>query len=242
MEFLYPLLQGYDSVAVRADVELGGSDQLFNLLVGRDLQRAHGHEPQVCLTVPLLEGTDGVQKMSQSLGNYVGIAEAPEEMFGKLMSIPDPLIPKYVLLCTSDGAERADRVAAGLADGSLHPNAAKRELARTVVSLYHGAAAGEAAERAFDLVHREHEIPEDVERVAMPLGAVADGRVWLPRLLVALGFATSNAEARRQVLGGGVRLDGAVLAEPEREFDPQELVGRVLSLGRRRFVRLDPPG
>jgi tyrosyl-tRNA synthetase len=238
MEFLYPMLQGYDSVAVRADVELGGSDQLFNLLMGRDLQRTHGQEPQVCLTVPLLEGTDGVNKMSQSLGNFVGIADPAEEMFGKLMSIPDHLIPKYVLLCTTAGQAEADRVAKGLADGSLHPNRAKRELARAVVDLYHGTGAGEAAERAFDLVHREHEVPVDAERATIPPDAVSDGRIWLPRLLVAVGLAGSNAEARRHVQGGGVRLDGEILSDPEREFEPADLDGRVLSLGRRRFLRL----
>src|SRR5436190_11588030 len=146
MEFLYPLLQGYDSVAVEADVELGGTDQLFNLLVGRELQKDAGQEPQVALTMPLLEGLDGVQKMSQSLGNYVGIDEPPEEMFGKLMSIRDDLIARYELLCTDLGPEDNVRVAAGLADGSLHPNTEKRRVARTVVDLYHGPGAGESGE------------------------------------------------------------------------------------------------
>src|SRR2546426_1150589 len=138
MELLYPLLQGYDSVAVRADVELGGTDQLFNLLVGRELQRDHDQDPQVALTMPLLEGLDGIQKMSQSLGNFVGIQEPPEEMFGKLMSIPDELIAKYELLATDLGPQDHARVSAGLADGSIHPGEEKGRIARNVVELYHG--------------------------------------------------------------------------------------------------------
>ena len=142
MEFMYPLLQGYDSVAVEADVELGGTDQLFNLLVGRELQRDRGQDPQLALTMPLLEGLDGVQKMSQSLGNYVGITEPPDEQFGKLMSIPDGSIAKYLRLCTPVGAEEVDAIEAGLADGSFHPNEQKRRMAREIVDLYHGPGAG----------------------------------------------------------------------------------------------------
>ena len=238
MEFLYPLLQGYDSVAVESDIELGGSDQLFNLLVGRELQRVHGQEPQVCLTVPLLEGTDGVQKMSQSLGNYVGIDEPADEMFGKLMSIPDGLIAKYVLLCTAAGRDGSERVEAGLADGSLHPNAAKRGMARAVVDLYHGEGSGAAAEARFTLVHRERELPEEVEVVAIPPELFRDGLVWLPRLLVSTGLSPSNAQARRDIDGGGVRLDGEPMTDPDAELSKDDLVGKVLSVGRRKFIRL----
>jgi tyrosyl-tRNA synthetase len=238
MEFLYPLLQGYDSVAVEADVELGGSDQLFNLLMGREVQRDRGQEPQVCLTVPLLEGTDGVQKMSQSIGNYVGIDEPADEMFGKLMSIPDGLIGKYVLLCTDGGAEEAARIEAGLAAGSLHPNEAKRAMARAVVDLYHGEGAGAEAEARFDLVHREHETPVEVEEATIPEEAIRDGRVWLPRLLVAAGFSPSNAQARRDIEAGAVRLDGDQITDPQLELTPRDLAGKVLSVGRRKFVRL----
>jgi tyrosyl-tRNA synthetase len=238
MEFLYPLLQSYDSVAVQADVELGGTDQTFNLLMGRDLQREFGQEPQIVLTVPLLEGLDGVQKMSQSLGNYVGITEPPEEMFGKLMSLPDELIAKYVLLCTDAGAGEASRVEAGLADGSLHPAEEKRRMARAVVGLYHGPEAAAAAEDRFDLVHRQHQVPPDVPEVPLPEGAMVDGTVWLPRLLALLGLASSNADARRLVEQGAVKVDGQAIDDPNREFAPEELVGKVLQKGRREFVRI----
>jgi tyrosyl-tRNA synthetase len=238
MEFLYPLLQGYDSVAVRADVELGGSDQLFNLLVGRDLQRAHDQPPQIALTMPLLEGLDGVQKMSQSLGNYVGITEPPEEMFGKLMSIPDDLIVRYEVLCTDLDGDGGAAVAAGLADGSIHPNDEKRRMARAVVDLYHPDGAGAAAEARFDEVFRRHEVPNDAPAVTLPEDVVRDGRAWLPRVLVAAGLAASNAEARRAIEQGGVRIDGDVVADPELELGTAALVGRVVQVGRRRSARI----
>jgi tyrosyl-tRNA synthetase len=239
MEFLYPLLQGMDSVAVEADVELGGTDQKFNLLMGRDLQRDHGQEPQVAFTMPLLEGLDGVQKMSQSLGNYVGIDEPAEEMFGKLMSIPDGLIAKYLLLCTDVEPEEVRRIEQGLGDGSMHPNEQKRRMAREVVAVYHGEGAGKAAEERFDLVHREGKIPEGVETVPIPPSAVRDdGRVYLPKLLVGVGLASSNGEGKRLVAGGGVRLDDDRIEDPDAEYPVDELRGRVLRVGSHRFVRL----
>jgi tyrosyl-tRNA synthetase len=238
MEFLYPLLQGYDSVAVGADIELGGTDQLFNLLVGRELQRDRGLEPQIIVTMPLLEGLDGVQKMSQSLGNYVGIDEPPEEQFGKLMSIPDGLIPRYMRLCTSLEPPVVDSVEKGLADGSAHPNDEKRRMAREIVDLYHGAGAGADAEGRFDLVFREHLIPTDVPTAAIPDDALRDGRVWLPRLLLSVGMAASNGEARRSIEQGAVRIDGEVVTDPGAEYEPDDLRGRVLQSGRRRFIRL----
>jgi tyrosyl-tRNA synthetase len=238
MEFMYPLLQGYDSVAVEADVELGGNDQLFNLLIGRDLQRDRGQDPQVALTMPLLEGTDGVQKMSQSLGNYVALDDPPDEMFGKLMRIPDHLIPKYLRLSTDIAPEEADAVERGLTEGSLHPNVQKRRMAREVVDLYHGPGSGEAAEARFDHVHREREIPDDVPEMRLAdLGISPDERVWIARLLVACDLASSNAEARRLLAQGGVRLDGKQLTGEE-ELTAGELDSRVLQVGRRRFVRL----
>jgi tyrosyl-tRNA synthetase len=237
-EFMYPLLQGYDSVAVEADVELGGTDQLFNLLVGRDLQRDAGQDPQVAMTTPLLEGLDGVQKMSQSLGNYVGIVEPADEQFGKLMSIPDGLIIRYLRLTTDLDASEVDAIEAELGAGSLPAVEAKRRLAREIVDRYHGAGEGATAEERFDRVHRDREMPREVPERPIPPEAVEGGTVWLPRLLVALGRAGSNGEARRLVEQGGVRLDGEVVDDPSREIPPEELRGRVLQVGRRWFARL----
>ena len=246
MEFLYPLLQGYDSVAVEADVELGGTDQLFNLLVGRELQKDAGQDPQIALTMPLLEGLDGVQKMSQSLGNYVGVDEPPEDMFGKLMSIRDDLIARYELLCTDLGPEDNVRVAAGLADGSLHPNTEKRRVARAIVDLYHGDGSGKVAERRFDLVHKQHRIPEDVQDVRVPRSVFRkepDGiwNVHIPALLEALGLVSSRSEARRLQAQGGVRMNGQ--RQPAEDLPiggepPGPMAGSVWQVGRRRFARL----
>jgi tyrosyl-tRNA synthetase len=238
MEFMYPLLQGYDSVAVEADVELGGTDQLFNLLVGRDLQRAWDQEPQVAVTVPLLEGLDGVQKMSQSLGNYVGITERPDEMFGKLMRIPDPLIVKYLRLVAGMPSGDLASIEASLADGSSKPNDRKREMARAVVDLYHGEGAGAAAEGSFDRVHRDRGLPEVVPDVRIPDGAAEDGVVWLPRLLVSLELASSNGDARRRIEQGGVRLDNEPVTDAAYEAPREEMAGKVLQVGRRWFGRL----
>jgi tyrosyl-tRNA synthetase len=238
MEFMYPLLQGYDSVAVEADVELGGTDQLFNLLVGRELQRSWDQAPQVAMTVPLLEGLDGVQKMSQSLGNYVGITEPPDEMFGKVMRIPDGLIGRYLWLSAWLPSDEVAGVEAGLADGSLKANDEKRALARRVVDLYHGPGAGARAEESFNRVHRDRELPEVVPDVPIPDGASEDGVVWLPRLLVALELATSNGDARRRIEQGGVRLDDEPVTDPSFEARREELAGKVLQVGRRWFGRL----
>jgi tyrosyl-tRNA synthetase len=237
-EFLYPLMQGYDSVAVEADVELGGTDQTFNLLVGRDIQRAHGQEPQVVFTLPLLPGTDGDRKMSKSFGNDIGLTEPPEEQFGKTMSIPDDLIPTWFRLCTGLPPEELDGIERGLADGSLHPGEQKRRLAREIVTRYHGAEEARVAEERFDRVHREHELPDDVPEVPIPGDAVQDGRVWLPRLLATTGLASSNADARRLIEQGGVRIDGEPVSDPDAEFPREGLAGRVVQVGRRRFLRL----
>ena len=241
MEFLYPLLQGMDSVAVEADVELGGRDQTFNLLVGRDLQRAYEQEPQVALTTPLLVGTDGVQKMSQSVGNYIGITDPPDEMFGKLARVPDELIGDYRLLTLDffrDPPE-AQRVEKGLADGSLDPWAEKRRLAREVVDLYQGDGAGAAAEARFDRVHRERELPEEIPVVAIPPDVIVGGSVYLPALLALLGLADSNSHARRLIEQGGVRLGGEPVSGDALELPVAELRGRVLQVGRRGFARLE---
>ncbi|MGZ4153677.1 MAG: tyrosine--tRNA ligase [Actinomycetota bacterium] len=238
LEFLYPLLQGYDSVAVEADVELGGTDQLFNLLVGRDLQRDFGQEPQVALTMPLLVGTDGVNKMSQSLGNYIGITDDPDEMFGKLVRVPDGLIAEYRKLARDffGDPNETERVARGLAEGSLDPWAEKRRMAAEVVDLYRGPGEGAAAAERFERVHRDHELPSEVEEAPLPEALVTDGVVFLPRLLADLGLASSNSDARRKLLEGSVRIDGDVVRDLEVGVD--RVRGRVVSVGRRRFVRV----
>lgn len=236
VEFMYPLLQGYDSVAVEADVELGGTDQLFNLLVGRDLQRAYGQEPQIALTMPLLEGLDGVQKMSQSLGNYVGIREAPEEMFGKTMSIPDPLIGRYATLAAHLSPAETDELVARASAGGPEAGESKRAVARAIVALYHGEDAAARAEAAFDKRFKQHEIPSDVPDGSVPEEAIQGNDVYLPTALAALGLASSRSEARRLLDQGGVRIDGDQVSE---ETVPRErLSDAVLQVGKRRFVRI----
>jgi tyrosyl-tRNA synthetase len=227
MEFLYPLLQGTDSVAIRADVELGGTDQLFNLLVGRHLQQADDQESQIVLTTPLLVGLDGVQKMSKSLGNYVGIVEPPDEQFGKLMSIPDDALPMYLRYATAWEPEQIDETVGQLAAGVLHPNAAKRLLARTVVDLYHGSGAGAAAEAEFDRVFKAHERPTDIAQFELAAG------VKLSDALLACGLVSSKREARREIEEqSSVRVDDvrwntdAPLPGPE----------HVLQVGKRRWA------
>ena len=234
VEFLYPLLQGYDSVAVQADVELGGTDQTYNLLVGRDLQRAHGQPAQVVVTVPLLEGLDGTTKMSKSLGNFVAIAEPPESQFGKLMSIPDPLVPRYARLCTTLGSADLTRLDAAVATGGPAANAAKREVARSVVALYHGSAAATAAEAQFDIRFKERAVPADAPAYPCP----AADSVHLPALMAAAGLAASRSAARRLLDDGAVRVDGVVVPAGSYDVARASLVGRVVQSGRRRAVRL----
>jgi tyrosyl-tRNA synthetase len=229
-EFMYPLLQGYDSIAVEADVELGGTDQHFNLLVGRHLQRAYGQEPQVVLEMPLLEGTDGVQKMSQSLGNYIAITEAPNDIFGKVMRVPDEIMPKYFRLATAVAPDEIDAIVRG------RPEEAKRRLAEEVVSLYHGRDAARDARAHFDRVFKEHSMPESIVEADIPSSCVTDGRVDLPALVEALGFAASKSEARRKIQQGGVRIDDAKVARLEVGTD--EISGKILRVGKLQFAKL----
>ena len=232
-EFLYPVMQAYDSVCIRADVELGGTDQLFNLLAGRELMEKLGMEPQVCLTLPLLEGTDGVQKMSKSYGNYVGLTDEPDDMFGKVMSIPDELMVKYYRLATSVSVDDIELIEAALAGGKAHPNVVKRRLAREIVGLYHGEDAAAEAEAAFDRVFKRHEAPEGVPVVPVEH---ADP-VYLPALLKDLGLVASASEGRRQVDGGAVKIDGEAVAEGSYELPWASVEGRVVQVGKRRYAR-----
>jgi tyrosyl-tRNA synthetase len=226
-EFLYPLAQGYDSVALGADVELGGTDQTFNLLVGRDLQRAHGQEAQVALTVPILPGLDGVQKMSKSLGNYVGINEPPSEIYGKLMSVPDDLMFRYFELAT----RVPEAEIAGLR--TLHPMEAKKRLARTVTAMYHGEAAATTAEAAFARVVQGKEVPDNIDEIS--LATPYDGEpAW--KIVVWAGMVPSNSEARRQIQQGAVELDGRRVSDPGEKIEVSSR-SRLLQVGKRKFRR-----
>jgi len=231
MEFLYPLLQGYDSVAVEADVELGGSDQLWNLMMGRVVQERYGQEPQVALTMPLLVGTDGSKKMSQSMGNYIGVEDEPGEMFGKTMSIPDQVMPEWFRLAADFDPDEVDRIETGLASGDLHPGETKRRLARAVTALYWGEAAATQAEAAFDQVFRHGGTPDDIEVFPLPGGETVHMSA-----LVRDVSGESGSEARRLLAQGAVRLDGEVVEDGE--MARNALAGRVLKVGKRRFVRL----
>ncbi len=231
MEFLYPLLQGYDSVAVEADIELGGSDQLWNLMMGRIVQDRYGQETQVALTVPLLVGTDGVHKMSQSLGNYIGIEDEPGDMFGKTMSIPDEAMGQWLRLAADLDPGEAETLENALNAGELHPNQAKRRLAREIVDLYHGAGAGNRAEAEFDSIFKHGGMPDEVPDFALS-GA---GPINLPAVLRD-AFGISGAEARRLIDQGAVTIDREPIATYE--TSKEQLVGKVLRAGKRRFVRL----
>lgn len=224
LELLYPLLQGYDSVAINADVELGGADQKFNLLLGRDIQRAYGMEGQVILTMPLLTGTEGKRKMSKSFGNYIGVSDSPEQIYGKTLSIPDSSLESwYSLLIGADP------------DPSLGPRDSKRALARALVGRFHSARQAVAAEAAFDGLHVRGEIPDDVPEVTFAVNG--SETVHLPALL-AQAFGVSTSEARRTLVQGGVKLDGEPLASEELDLAPAVVDGRVLQLGKRRFARV----
>lgn len=231
MEFLYPLLQGYDSVAVEADVELGGSDQLWNLMMGRAVQERFGQEPQVALTVPLLVGTDGVEKMSQSLSNYIGVEDDPAEMFGKTMSIPDEAMLEWFRLAANLEPEQVDGIESALASGGLHPNEAKRQLARSIVHLYWGESAAAEAEAAFDQVFKQGGTPDDIDEAPLPGGEM----VMIPALIRDV-FDVSGAEGKRLLAQGAVKLDGVTV--DTQEMPRSELVGKVLKVGKRRFARL----
>ena len=232
MEFMYPLLQGYDSVAVEGDVELGGSDQLWNLMMGRVIQERYGQRPQIAMTMPLLLGTDGMQKMSQSLNNYIGITDPPDEIFGKVMSIPDSLMEQWFHLATELPVAEIDRIVADLREGTLHPAEAKRLLARSVAGLYHGEDSAREAEAAFDRLFRDHEVPEDIDLAPLPDG----DPLHLPTLLRDLGMVASGSEARRLIEQGAVKIDGQKVLTNEVARDL--LVGAVIQVGKRRFAKL----
>jgi len=236
-EMLYPLMQAYDSVMVRADVELGGTDQIFNILLGRELQKVEGQEPQVALTNPLLEGLDGVQKMSKSKGNYIGISEEPASIYGKAMSVPDELMQKFFVLATDLPMERID----ALLSDKTHPRDAKAALASAIVRRYHGQEAADAAAEEFDRVFKERELPSEMPELPVPSGETEGKRIGVVKLLRLAGCASSNSDARRLIGQGGVSL-GTGADSLEVVGDIEALVpiedGAILKVGKRRFFRL----
>jgi tyrosyl-tRNA synthetase len=231
-EFLYPLVQGYDSVVLAADVELGGTDQRFNLLVGRELQREYGQEPQVVLTMPLLEGTDGVQKMSKSLGNYIGINEVPEEMFGKIMSISDSLMWRYYELLSDRNLAEIHENRSRVESGKLHPMEVKKSLAEELVARFHGAAAAQAARDYFETRYQKKSLPSDIKK-----RFTASEPTWICRLLVDLNFAKSGSEARRLIAQGAVRVDGQIISDINFRF--QGDLHKVLEVGKNRIAQVE---
>ena len=232
-EFLYPLIQGYDSVAMKADVELGGTDQKFNLLMGRELQREWGQAPQCVLTMPLLEGLDGVNKMSKSLGNYIGISEAPDDIFGKVMSISDELMIRYYELLSDMSVAEFEKLKAGMADGSVHPMAAKKALGRELVDRFHGAGQGQLAEENFVKRFKENEIPVEMPQISY---TASDCPVLLAKALTEAGLTKSNGEARRAIDQGGVKMNGEKVSNANLEL----VAGGeyIVQIGKRRFARI----
>ena len=232
-EFLYPLIQGYDSVAMKADVELGGTDQKFNLLMGRELQREWGQAPQCVLTMPLLEGLDGVNKMSKSLGNYIGISEAPDDIFGKVMSISDELMIRYYELLSDMSVAEFEKLKAGMADGSVHPMAAKKALGRELVDRFHGAGQGQLAEENFVKRFKENEIPDEMPQISY---TASDCPVLLAKALTEAGLTKSNGEARRSIDQGGVKMNGEKVSNANLEL----VAGGeyIVQIGKRRFARI----
>jgi tyrosyl-tRNA synthetase len=236
-EFLYPLIQGYDSVMVRSDIEIGGTDQKFNLLVGRELQREFKEEPQVIMTMPLLEGLDGTAKMSKSLNNYIGVTDSPSDIYGKTMSIPDSLMMKYYTLLTGLPKSELDDIARQLKNNSLHPMDAKKRLARMLVSDFHGKGSAEKAELEFKNVFREGGLPEDIPSVKIdPKELEPDGSIWLPKLMVLTGQNDSSSSAVRLIEQGGVEVNGIVIKDRKYKVVVED--GMMIRAGKRKFARL----
>ena len=238
-EFIYPIMQAYDSVIIKADVELGGNDQLFNLLAGRELMEKKGMEPQVCLTLPLLEGLDGVKKMSKSYGNYIGLTDAPSDMFGKVMSIPDELMPKYYRLATALSVAEVDEIDAQLAAGELDPNQTKRRLAREIIKIYHSEQAALEAEEQFNKVFKQHDVPDDIETFDIELVEDEEkGGVYLPKLLCELKLVATGGEGRRMIDQGGVKVNGESVPAKAYHAPAEKLHGATLQVGKRKWAKL----
>lgn len=230
-EFMYPLMQGYDSIALKADVEFGGTDQTFNLLMGRHLQGEEGMPEQTIITMPILEGLDGVQKMSKSLGNYIGISEAPSEMYGKAMSIPDELMMRYFMLVTDMSIEEQEQLGKDLESGAAHPRDVKMKLAHTIVRLYHGEEAANFGQEEFVRVFQKHAMPTDIPEYKV---AITEEPVFVPQLLSDAGLTASNGEARRSIKAGAFKIDGEKCNEEHIVLKD----GMVLQVGKRKFIKI----
>ncbi|ADG82711.1 tyrosyl-tRNA synthetase [Thermincola ferriacetica] len=235
-EFFYPLMQGYDSVALEADVELGGTDQKFNLLMGRHLQKEYGQEPQVALMMPILEGLDGVQKMSKSLGNYIGITESPREMYGKTMSIADELMIRYFELVTPVSLAEIRDIEEGMKNGALHPRDVKMRLAREIVTMYHGREAALKAEEEFKSIFQKKELPDEIPEYVLDKNQLEEGEIWLPKLMALAGLVSSSSEGRRLVIQGGVRVNDKKVVDPAAKVQPEN--GMIIKAGKRKFVKI----
>ncbi|OEF99191.1 tyrosine--tRNA ligase [Vulcanibacillus modesticaldus] len=235
-EFFYPLMQGYDSVALKSDVEIGGTDQKFNLLMGRHLQKEYGVEQQSILMLPLIEGLDGVQKMSKSLGNYIGIDEEPNQIYGKAMSIPDELMIKYYQLVTDLPHEEVQRMVKGLQEQAIHPRDAKMKLAYTLVRMYHGEEAAKEAEQHFKTVFQKGALPDDIPVVELEKEQLEGGKVWIVKLIVTLGLVPSNGEGRRMVKQGAVKINGQKVDDLDYEVNIEQ--DMVVQVGKRKFAKI----
>lgn len=237
-EILYPLCQGYDSVAIEADVELGGNDQKFNNLVGRNLMQQFNLEPQVVILSPLLVGTDGKEKMSQSLGNYISVVDTPDDMFGKTMSIPDELIENWFELCTDVPMDEIKQLVRSMTAGEANPRDVKRRLAREIISLYHSPEAAAASDEEFLRRFSQKQLPTEIEEVAVPAEMWTDGALSLPGFMVHLGLAKSNGQAKDLMKAGAVTLDDVKITDSQARLAPDQLVGRVLKVGKLNYRRI----
>ncbi|MBC7329793.1 tyrosine--tRNA ligase [bacterium] len=235
-ELLYPLMQGYDSLMISADVEIGGTDQKFNMLVGRELQRENGQPPQIVMTLPLLEGLDGVQKMSKSLNNYVGLTEPPEEMFGKLMSISDELMWRYLSLLLNYSQEKIMKLKSKVESGELNPMDLKMELAYRIVATYHNEEMAEKAKEEFEKVFRKREIPSQMEEIWIDKENIKDGKIWIIRLLLLSGYVSGTREAKRLISQGAIKVNKQQISNSDLDIPVED--GMIIQIGKRKFFRV----
>jgi len=235
-EFFYPLMQGYDSVAINADIELGGTDQRFNLLVGRNLQKEYGQESQVLIMMPILEGLDGTEKMSKSLDNYIGVNDKPTEMYGKVMSIPDDLIVRYFELVTNVDLEKVNEIKKEIEVNKVNPMQYKKELAYTIVKEFHGEKQAEMAESEFESVFSKGNLPEDIPEVEIKESKLEDGKLWIVKIVASTGMVDSNSEARRMIKQGAVSIDDKKYEKINLDLEVKD--GMIVQIGKRRYAKI----